>query len=92
MSIPVATNVTIIGEAVAGAVVRGSYFYVDDVPEQNSIYRWYIDGVNYLTARSLDFQIQASLSGAKIRFSVTPMNADGETGIETFSMEIAVVN
>lgn len=26
MSIPVATNVTIIGEAVAGAVVRGSYF------------------------------------------------------------------
>ncbi|OCW21677.1 hypothetical protein C9382_14735 [Pseudomonas aylmerensis] len=92
MSIPVATNVTIIGEAVAGAVVRGSYFYVDDVSERDSIYRWYIDGVNFLDARSLDFQIQASLSGAKIRFSVTPMNADGEIGIETFSMEIAIVN
>lgn len=68
MSIPVATNVTIIGEAVAGAVVRGSYFYVDDVPEQNSIYRWYIDGVNYLTARSLDFQIRPPSAGQKSGF------------------------
>lgn len=90
MSIPVATHVTIIGEAVAGAVVRGSYFYVNDIPEQNSIYRWYIDGASFIEAKSLDFQIQASLSGAKIRFSVTPMDESGDIGIETFSPEIEI--
>ncbi|MBT2372941.1 hypothetical protein [Pseudomonas fluorescens] len=90
LSTPVATNVTIVGEVVPGGTVRGSYFYNGAQPEGGSIYRWYVDGENFLISLTLDFSVTLGMAGRKLRFSVTPISSEGEAGIETFSPEMPI--
>ena len=90
LTTPVVTNVTIIGDPVPGSFLRGSYFYDGTSPEENSIYRWYVDDVSFLPSPSLDYEITHEHARAKITFSVTPVSTDGSMGIETYSLPLEV--
>ncbi|MFK8331725.1 hypothetical protein M2D63_017095 [Pseudomonas sp. BJa5] len=90
MAAPVANNVAIIGEPRVGGTVSGSYIYVNDAqnPEEDSVYRWYIDGVP--GASTLGLTLTAEHLGKYLQFSVTPRAVSEELGLETWSNTLQV--
>ncbi|MBJ2246620.1 hypothetical protein [Pseudomonas haemolytica] len=85
---PIATSVTIMGEPMPGATVRGSYLYSgtgDEAQEGRSLGRWYINEVPHAYTEDLDLVIYQSMVGQKIRFAITPVSASGVSGIEVYS-------
>lgn len=88
---PIASNVVIIGEAVIGGVVRGSYKYenADENPEAQSIFQWYLDGVKIAAPDgiAIDLRVNPVYAGKLLKFSVIPVSASNERGEETFSTE-----
>ncbi|MFJ2286899.1 hypothetical protein ACIOUF_11115 [Pseudomonas iridis] len=81
---PVASNVIIIGEAMIGGVIRGSYIYenVDENPEGASVYLWYLDKKPIAGPEGsiLDLKIKHEYEGRALVFSVTPVASSGEIG------------
>lgn len=90
MAAPSADNVAIIGEPRVGGTVSGSYIYVNDAqnPEEDSVYRWYIDGVQ--GGGALGLTLTPEHLGKYLQFSVTPRAASGEQGLETWSNTLQV--
>lgn len=88
-AVPTVSNVIIIGEAVTGGTVRGSYKYenIDQNPEGPSIYQWYLDDLPLpaLTGDAIDLRIRSDYADKRLTFSVLPVAASGERGVETFS-------
>ncbi|MBJ2285982.1 hypothetical protein JFT66_17645 [Pseudomonas sp. MF6755] len=85
---PIATSVTIMGEPMPGATVRGSYLYSgtgDEAQEGRSLGRWYINEVPHAYTEDLDLVIYQSMVGQKIRFAITPVSDSGVSGIEVYS-------
>ncbi|WP_017902094.1 hypothetical protein [Pseudomonas asplenii] len=84
---PTATDVVIVGEALVGGTVVGSYRYLNDVenPEQGSTYTWYLNGSP--TEHTLHFHIRPEHAGKRLIFAVTPQAQSGETGMEALSPE-----
>lgn len=89
MAAPIASNVIVIGEAVTGGTVRGSYKYenVDQNPEGASVYQWYLDDAPIPAAagNAIDLRLQQNYADKSLKFSVLPVAASGERGTETFS-------
>jgi hypothetical protein len=78
---PTASNVTITGTAKVGQTLTGDYLYDDangDL-EENSIYKWYADGVEISGANQTTYLLTSSEEGKKIKFEVTPVAETGET-------------
>jgi hypothetical protein len=77
---PTVTDVVIIGEAIVGGTLMGSYKYENEVenPEGASTYSWTVNGVE--VAKTLELRILADYVGAEIVFTVTPVAASGEIG------------
>ena len=81
---PVASNVIIIGEAIIGGVIRGSYVYenVDENPEGASVYLWYLDNTPIAGPEGsiIDLRVKHEYEGRSLVFSVTPVASSGEIG------------
>lgn len=88
-AIPVARNVIIIGEPVAGGVVRGSYIYenVDENPEGVSLFQWYLDEIAIAApeGKAIDLRIKSDYARRALVFSVIPVSATSEVGIQARS-------
>jgi large repetitive protein len=76
---PVASGVTILGTAVVGQTLTGSYSYsdTDDDLEGTSTYRWLRNDVPIGGAAGLDYTLVAADDGQTIKFEVTPVAATG---------------
>ena len=90
-AIPIASGVLIMGEVVIGSVVRGSYRYenTDENPEAASRYQWYLNDTPIPAPEgvAIDLRVKLEYAGKRLKFSVIPVAASGETGVETFSSE-----
>jgi hypothetical protein len=88
---PIASSVIVIGEAVIGGVVRGSYKYenTDENPEATSRYQWYLNNLPIQAPEgiAIDLRVKPEYAGKTLKFSVIPVSASEETGVETFSPE-----
>lgn len=88
---PIASNVIIIGEVIIGGIVRGSYKYenTDENPEAISLYKWYLDDVPIAAPEgvAIDLRVKQEYVGKSLRFTVIPVSATGEIGVETSSAE-----
>ena len=78
-SFPVATDVTISGNAEVGQTLTGSYTYsdADNDPEGNSTFRWLRNGVAIAGATGTTYTLVANDVGANIIFEVTPVASSG---------------
>lgn len=93
-AIPIVKQVAIMGEPEIGGTLTGSYIYEnpDENPEGISTFCWYDGGSGgTIIATSIDLTLVIAHAGMKLTFSVTPVAASGETGIESFSSPVQVV-
>ncbi|MBV4476853.1 RCC1 domain-containing protein [Pseudomonas botevensis] len=93
-AIPTVKQVAVMGEPLVGGTVSGSYLYEnpDENPEGASVFRWYKGGADgSVIANTLDLTLTAEHSGISLVFSVTPVAASGEQGVETFSDPVEVI-
>jgi hypothetical protein len=93
-AIPTVKQVAIIGEPLIGGTVSGSYLYEnpDENPEGASFFRWYNGGATgTVIATSINLTLLPVHAGMKLSFSVTPVAATDETGVESFSAPMEVM-
>lgn len=94
-AVPTVIQVSIMGEAAVGGTLTGSYLYqnADENPEGLSTYRWYNAGAgNSVIATTIDLTLLPEHEGVTLKFSIVPVAASGETGVETFSDTKIVVD
>lgn len=87
-AVPTVEQVSIMGEAAVGGTLSGSYLYqnADENPEGNSTFRWYNGGTNgTIVADTIDLTLLPEHVGMTLTFSVVPVAASGEKGVETIS-------
>jgi hypothetical protein len=77
---PVVSDVLIIGEAIVGGTLNGSYIYENaaDNPEGASLYSWTVGDDKVST--TIELRITDDYIGKDIVFTVTPVAQSGETG------------
>ncbi|MBV4467018.1 hypothetical protein KVG95_27265 [Pseudomonas sp. SWRI79] len=93
-AIPTVKQVAIIGEPLIGGTVSGSYLYENpnENPEGASLFRWYDGGATgTVIATSIDLTLLPVHAGMTLSFSVTPVAATDETGVESFSVPMEVM-
>ncbi|MGY4495143.1 hypothetical protein [Pseudomonas sp. TE3610] len=91
-AVPVAEDVIILGEAIVGGTLNGSYKYRNTAenPEGNSHFQWLVDGG--VIATTLSLLVGPEYSGKSIVFSVTPVAVSGEIGATVLSSAKLVVS
>lgn len=92
LAAPSARDVMIVGEAIVGGTVVGSYRYLndDENPESNSTLSWYVNGVPVQDTQH--FNIKSEHAGKNLIFSVTPRASSGEEGQEVLSAQKTVIS
>ncbi|NCE90365.1 hypothetical protein [Pseudomonas sp. L13] len=95
VSVPIATNVTIIGENMPGGTIRGSYKYSatgGEFEEGRSLCRWYVGEHPGPHTEDFDLPIMQGMIGEEVRFAVTPVSASGVIGHEVYSQVKTIVS
>jgi len=79
-ALPTASDVIILGEAVVGGTLKGSYLYDNEVenPEGGSSYTWTVD--SNVVSTAIELRVIEDYVGKEIIFTVTPVAQAGEIG------------
>jgi hypothetical protein len=85
-AVPVVRDVAILGEAVIGGTLNGSYHYENELqnPEGSSTYTWTVGGETVST--TIELRITSRYIDKMIVFTVTPVAQSGETGTPISSL------
>lgn len=91
-AIPVVTDVIIVGEAIVGGTLKGSYRYANESenPEGQSLFKWTVGGSTVSDEQEL--RVIADYANKPIIFFVTPVAESGEIGAEGSSEAKTVIS
>jgi hypothetical protein len=64
--------------------------FVQEIPEGNSIYKWYKNGEEIDGQNGRSYDVSPSDQGTTIQFEVTPISTEPETGIPTKSEGVVI--